>query len=112
MVEDNEKQNFCNRISNYQFEDKMILFCNGNLESEVSIMSVTDLKKVYGMFTSAWKLFKEYADIWQMESEKWEQLVNESDKIAQSYGNCRLARDLLSAAVGELERRSKEVQNP
>lgn len=75
-------------------------------------MSETDLKKVYGMFTSTWKLFKEYADIRQMESEKWEQLVNESDKIAQSYGNCRLARDLLSVAVGELERRSKEVQNP
>lgn len=73
-------------------------------------MSETDLKKVYGMFTAAWKLFKGYADIQQTENERWEQLVNESDKIARSYGNCRLARDLLSAAVAELERQSKGVR--
>ena len=73
---------------------------------------VTDeeLKAVYGMFTDAWKLYKKYAGIQQAEDMRWEQLVNESDSIAKTYGNNRFVRDLLLATTQELERQSKEAE--
>lgn len=72
---------------------------------------VTDeeLKKVYGMFTDSWRLFKKFADIQQLEDARWQQFVNESDSIAKRYDNGRLVRDLLLAVTRELERRSKKV---
>lgn len=69
-----------------------------------------ELKKVYGMFTDTWKFYKKYAGIQQSEDARWQQLIDESDSIAKSYGNSRLIRDLLLAAVSELERKSKEIK--
>lgn len=72
---------------------------------------VTDeeLKKVYGMFTDSWRLFKKFADIQQSEDARWQQFVNESDLIAKRYDNGRLVRDLLLTVTRELERCSKKV---
>lgn len=70
---------------------------------------VTDeeLKKIYGMFTDAWKFYKKYAGIQQSEDERWQQLVDESGQIAKKYDNAKLAIALLLAAIDELERKSK-----
>ncbi len=70
-------------------------------------MSETDLKKVYGMFTSAWKFFHKYADMGDND-QNWEAAVSESGQIAKEYGNSRLVRDLLSASISELERLKRE----
>lgn len=72
---------------------------------------VTDeeLKKVYGMFTDAWKFYKKYADV-QQSDEYWEAVVDESGQIAKKYGNAKFAIALILAAVEELERKSKEIQ--
>ena len=69
---------------------------------------VTDeeLKKVYGMFTDAWKFYKKYADV-QQSDEYWEAVVDESRQIAKKYDNAKLAIALLLAAIDELERKSK-----
>lgn len=67
-----------------------------------------ELKKVYGMFTDAWKFYKKYADVQQ--SDDWNPLVAEADMITKKYQNNQLCRDLIVAAVGELERRSKAIQ--
>ena len=71
---------------------------------------VTDeeLKKVYGMFTDAWKFYKKYADV-QQSDEYWEAVVDESGQIAKKYDNAKLAIALLLAAIDELERKSKEM---
>ncbi len=72
---------------------------------------VTDeeLKKVYGMFTDAWKFYKKYADV-QQSDEYWEAVVDESGQIAKKYDNAKLAIALLLAAIDELERKSKEMK--
>ena len=66
---------------------------------------VTDeeLKKIYGMFTDAWKFYKKYADV-QQSDEYWESVLDESRQIAKKYDN---AIALLLAAIDELERKSK-----
>lgn len=71
-------------------------------------MSEDELRRIYNMFTAAWKFFRKYSDIQQTENARWEQLVEESGQIAKAYGNCKLIRGLLLAAVDELEQRSKE----
>lgn len=72
---------------------------------------VTDeeLRKVYGMFTDAWKFYKKYADV-QQSDEYWEAVVDESRQIAKKYDNAKLAIALLLAAIDELERKSKEMK--
>lgn len=72
---------------------------------------VTDeeLKKVYGMFTDAWKFYKKYADV-QQSDEYWEAVVDESGQIAKKYDNAKMAIALLLAAIDELERKSKDIQ--
>ncbi len=72
---------------------------------------VTDeeLKKVYGMFTDAWKFYKKYADV-QQSDEYWEAVVDESGQIAKKYDNAKLAIALILAAIDELERKSKEMK--
>lgn len=72
---------------------------------------VTDeeLKKVYGMFTDAWKFYKKYADV-QQSDEYWESVVDKSEQIAKKYDNAKLAIALILAAIEELERKSKEIQ--
>ena len=72
---------------------------------------VTDeeLKKVYGMFTDAWKFYKKYADV-QQSDEHWESVVDEYGQIAKKYDNAKLAIALLLVAIDELERKSKEIQ--
>ena len=69
---------------------------------------VTDeeLKKVYGMFTDAWKFYKKYADV-QQSDEYWETLIAEANAIAKKYQNNKLCRDLIIAVMSELERKSK-----
>lgn len=71
---------------------------------------VTDeeLRKVYGMFTDAWKFYKKYADV-QQSDEYWEAVVDESGQLAKKYDNAKLAIALLLAAIDELERKSKEM---
>lgn len=69
-----------------------------------------ELKRVYGMFTDCWKLYKKFAGIQQTEDIRWEQLVSESDTIAKTYGNNKFVRSLLLATTQELERQSKEVE--
>ena len=73
-------------------------------------MPESDLREVYQMFTSAWKFFRKYADMLD-DDESWESAVSESGQIANEYGNGKFVRDLLSATIGELERRAREVRN-
>lgn len=68
-----------------------------------------ELKKVYGMFTNAWKFYKKYAGV-QQEDEYWENLIAEADAIAKKHQNNKLYRDLILAAMSELERKSKDIQ--
>lgn len=72
---------------------------------------VTDeeLKTVWGMFTDAWKFYKKYADV-QQSDEYWEAVVDESGQIAKKYDNAKLAIALILAAIDELERKSKEME--
>ncbi|MFG6366862.1 MAG: hypothetical protein K1W16_00275 [Lachnospiraceae bacterium] len=73
---------------------------------------VTDeeVKKVYGMFTDCWKLYKKFAGIQQSEDARWQQFVNKSDAVAKGYGNSKFVRNLLLATTQELERQSKEAE--
>lgn len=68
-----------------------------------------ELKTVYGMFTDAWKFYKKYADV-QQSDKYWEALITEADTIVKKYQNDKLCRDLIIAAMSELERKSKEIQ--
>lgn len=68
-----------------------------------------ELKKVYGMFTDAWKFYKKYANV-QQSDEYWESLIDEADAVAERHSNGRLIRDLIMAAVSEFERKSKDTQ--
>ena len=72
--------------------------------------SEATLKKVYGMFTDSWKLYKKFADIQQSEDTRWQQFVDESNSIAKTYDNNKFVRDLLLATTRELERQSKEAE--
>ena len=69
-----------------------------------------ELKRVYGMFTDCWKLYKKFAGIRQTEDIRWERLVSKSDLIAKTYSNNKFVRNLLLATTQELERQSKEVK--
>jgi Zn-dependent M32 family carboxypeptidase len=73
------------------------------------VITDEELKKVYGMFTDAWKFYKKYADV-QQSDEYWEAIVDESRQIAKKYDNAKLAIALLLATIDELERKSKEVK--
>lgn len=68
-----------------------------------------ELKRVYGMFTDAWKFYKKYVDV-QDTDEFWESVVNESSEISKKYNNDKLAISLVLAVVGEFERRAKEAR--
>ena len=68
-----------------------------------------DLKKIYAMFTDAWKFYKKYADV-QQSDEYWEAVVDEFRQIAKKYDNAKLAIALILAAVDEMDRKSKEIQ--
>lgn len=68
-----------------------------------------ELKKVYGMFTDAWKFYKKYADV-QQSDEYWESLIDEADAVAERHGSGRLIRDLIMAVMSEFERKSKDIQ--
>ena len=68
-----------------------------------------DLKKIYAMFTDAWKFYKKYADV-QQSDEYWEAVVDEFRQIAKKYDNAKLAIALILAAIDELERKIKEIQ--
>ncbi|MCM1026387.1 MAG: hypothetical protein NC432_08110 [Roseburia sp.] len=72
-------------------------------------MTEQELKRDYEMFTKAWKFFKKYSDVQDTDS-YWQNVVAESDAIAKEYGNCRLCRDLLLAALSKLERKKGESQ--
>lgn len=67
-----------------------------------------ELKAVYGMFTDAWKFYKKYAGVRQADVFTWDALVSEADAMTKKYRNNQLCRDLILAAMSELERRSKE----
>ena len=62
-------------------------------------MTEQGLKLYYSVFTSAWKFFRKYSDV-KDNDEYWE--------IVKGYENSRLSRDLILAALSELERISKE----
>ena len=70
-------------------------------------MTEQGLKLYYSVFTSAWKFFRKYSDV-KDNDEYWENVVEESGKIVKGYENSRLSRDLILAALSELERISKE----
>ena len=70
-------------------------------------MTEQELKLYYSVFTSAWKFFRKYSDV-KDNDEYWENVVEESGKIVKGYENSRLSRDLILAALSELERISKE----
>ena len=70
-------------------------------------MTEQGLKLYYSVFTSAWKFFRKYSDV-KDNDEYWENVVEESGKIVKGYENSRLNRDLILAALSELERISKE----
>lgn len=72
-------------------------------------MSNEELKCVYDKFTIVWKFFKKYSDVKSNDS-YWEKVVSESGEIAKQYENDRLCRDLLLAALSELERKEKELR--
>lgn len=62
--------------------------------------------------------FDVYKDIWDFHKnfqmvkttdEYWESVVNESDRIAKKYNECKFVRALLLAVIEELERIHKEI---
>lgn len=67
------------------------------------------LKRVYNEFTTVWRFYKKYADV-KSDDEFWESVVSESGQIAKQFDNDRLCRDLLLAALSELERKEKELR--
>lgn len=74
-------------------------------------MTDADLKRVYDMFTSCWRFYRQFADV-QKTDEYWTAVTEEGDRLARGFGNGRFIRDLLGAVMAELERQAKEVQNP
>ena len=67
-----------------------------------------ELRAVYNIFTDVWKLYKKYADV-RPDDEYWENVVNETNTLAQKYDNGRLCRDLMLAVMSELGRKSKKM---
>ena len=67
-----------------------------------------ELKKVYGMFTDTWKLYKKFADV-QKQDEYWETLLAESRTIAKKYLDDKFCLDLILATVSELERKGAQA---
>lgn len=79
------------------------------VRSGVYMVTDEELKTVWGMFTDAWKFYKKYADV-QQSDEYWEAVVDESGQIAKKHDNAKLAIALILAAIDELERKSKEME--
>ena len=79
------------------------------LRNEGATFTATDeeLRKVYNIFSDAWKFCRKYADIRQ-EDERWSTLIDDSEIIAKKHSNSRLCRDLIIAAVDELERNASQ----
>lgn len=69
-----------------------------------------ELRTVYEIFTNVWKLYKAYADITQSEDSRWREAIDEASALCKAYGDRRFCRDLILAAMGELERQSKVKQ--
>ncbi len=69
-------------------------------------MSEEELRRIYNMFTAAWKFFRKYHDM-PDNDESWQAAINESNEISKQYG-CKLANSLLLASIDELERMKKE----
>lgn len=69
-----------------------------------------ELKRVYGMFTDAWKFYKKYANV-QQSDEYWEDAIRESTQIVDKYDNAKLAISLMLATIDELERKGKNSED-
>lgn len=78
---------------------------------DISIMNYKELKRTYDIFTDTWKFFKKYAIIEDKNNDEfWKTAINECNAISKQYGQCRLAVDLLTASIADLERDFKENQ--
>ncbi len=69
-------------------------------------MSEEELRRIYNMFTAAWKFFRKYHDM-PDNDESWQAAVDESNAISKQY-NSKLANALLLASIDELERMKRE----
>lgn len=63
----------------------------------------------WNIYKSVWNFHKKYADVQDSDS-YWEDVVNESNRIAKQYGECKFASRLLLAVIEELERIYKEMK--
>ena len=68
------------------------------------------MKVEFTLFGEVWTLFKKFYDIRQDEDSRWGELIEEAAAISQRNANSPLSRDLVFAMMGELERRSKAVE--
>ncbi len=78
--------------------------CGGDERRRVFTATDEELRKIYNIFTDAWKFYRKYADV-QQTDEYWSALADEADLVAQRHQNSRLCCDLILAATAELERK-------
>lgn len=62
----------------------------------------------FELYKDVWNFHKKYQQV-QTTDEYWQQVVDESNQIAKKYNQCKFAKDLLLAIIGELERIYKEL---
>lgn len=60
---------------------------------------MADVKLYYRLFTDAWLLFRNYADIGMDETERWKALTEEINSLCRMFGNPTVARKLLVGVV-------------
>lgn len=65
-------------------------------------MSEEELKKQYGLFTEAWKLYKKWAARMPIDDSQWEQFVMESKEIKKNYETSDTVKYLLLAVTSGL----------
>lgn len=64
----------------------------------------------WNIYKDVWNFHKKYADV-KEDDTYWEDVVNESDKIAKRHGECKFVINLLLAVIDELQRIYKEMKS-
>lgn len=62
-----------------------------------------ELKRIYNTFTDCWRFYKKYAET-KVTNEYWQNMIDESEKIAKKYNDSKFVVALLVAVGDELQR--------
>ena len=74
-------------------------------------MTEQELKEYYMIFTGVWKFFRKWVVMeFPMTDEQWSQAAEESEKLFDQYGRCKMAEYLILGAMQKLDELERQVR--